>query len=346
LPDLDNLRAALDWAAKAEGEAELHVALAGAGAWIWFRLIQEAEGLRRCEEAMARIGPATSPGSEARLLCTWSQMAWPRIGAPEREAGARAVELYRAIGDRQGLYVALFDHGTNLARSGDLVGAERAFDEATALHQSGWPTALRWLLLVGYINLRWRQGRYEDMRILCDEQLQLAEALGNSFWALHALINLEQAASSLGRLDEAVARGRELVARVRRERFVGDLAGHALANLTMALTEAGHLDEALEFGRQTLQELLRLGMTLSMFLDEFALLAFKRGHVAESARVLGRAEAAHAVRKSRRQPNDQRLRDALLVELQQSFTAADLQRWFKEGEELSDEEAARIALRR
>jgi predicted ATPase len=345
LPDLDNLRAALDWAAQAPGEADLHVALTGAGAWIWFRMARGVEGLRRCESAIARIGPATPPALEARLLGAWSQMAWPRIGAAERSAGARAVQLLRGGGDREALYVALFDHGANLARSGELAEAERAFVEAAALHRPGWPPALRWVHLVGYINLRWRQGRYAEMSALCEEELRLSEQLGNTFWALHSLMSLEQAASSLGRHDEAVARGRELLARVRRERFVGDLAGHVLANLTRALTEAGHLDEALLVGRDALQELLRLEMNLGMFLDEFALLALRRGHAAAAARALGRAETVHAAGDSRRQPNQQRLRDTLIGGLQEALPAAELQRWLAEGARLPDEDAARGALR-
>jgi len=343
LPDLDNLRLALDWAAHSAGDADLHVALMGAAAWVWFRLGRGDEGLRRCEGAIARIGAATAPAAEARLLNAWSQMAWPRIGAPERAAGERAVALYRAIDDRMGLYIALFDYGTNLARSGDLAGAERAFDEAGALHRPGWPAALRWVHLVGHINLRWRQGRHEDMQALCAEQLRLAEDLGNSYWALHALINLEQASSTLGRHDEAVARGQQLLARVASERFIGDLAGHVLANLTRALTEAGRLDEAVQTGRDALQEMQRLGMTLWMFLDVFALLALQRGKLADAARTLGRADAAHAARASMRPPNEQRLRDIVFAGLQ-ALAPNELQRLLDAGAMLDDEDVARTAL--
>ena len=64
--DIDNLRAALDWAAGA-GEADLLVALTGASSWLWRDVGLHAEGLRRCDQAIALIGPATPPRLEARL---------------------------------------------------------------------------------------------------------------------------------------------------------------------------------------------------------------------------------------------------------------------------------------
>ena len=63
-PDIDNLRAALDWAAGA-GEADLLVALTGASSWLWRDVGLHAEGLRRCDQAIRadRSGDAAAPGS-------------------------------------------------------------------------------------------------------------------------------------------------------------------------------------------------------------------------------------------------------------------------------------------
>lgn len=66
VPDLDNLRSALDWAHEA-GEAEPEVALAGASHWLWSGGGIIAEGQRRCALALQRVDAGTSPQIEARL---------------------------------------------------------------------------------------------------------------------------------------------------------------------------------------------------------------------------------------------------------------------------------------
>jgi len=343
LPDLDNARAALDWAAANAAESDLQIALAGAAAWIWNSVAQRPEGMRRSEQALARVTAATPPALEARLLAAWSQMAYPRFGAAERAAGERAVELYRTLGDQKALYVHLFQHGTYLARSGEFAQAERGFAEAAALHDETWPSLMQQPAIYGRANLCWMQGRHEEVLALSEEHLRLAAALGDSRLVLRSLIHLEQAASSLGRLEEAVARGRDLLARIKHERFVGSIAIVATGNLSSALTELGQLDEALQLARAAFPLAAQADLLLSN-LDPFALLAFKRGRIANAARVLGRTEAQYAIVSNRREPNEQRMRDSLFAALREALPAAELECLFKEGAALSNEEAGRLAL--
>ncbi len=79
-------------------------------------------------------------------------------------------------------------------------------------------------------------------------------------------------------------------------------------------------------------------------LDPLALLAFKRGRIADAARVFGCSEAAHAFRKGRRQVGEQRIRDQVETLLRTALAADQLERLLAEGAALSDEHAAHIAL--
>src|SRR5882762_4335775 len=279
LRDLDNARAALDWSAGAGGDAQLQIALTGAIAWIWVSAGQRPEGLRRTRWAMARIEPATAPHLEARLLGSWSGMAHPEAGPQELAANARAVELYRALGDRRALYAALCQQGRTLSRCHQPEQAELALQEAVQTSETSWPPALRAPLLIARSWLLYRQARFEEGTRAVEEMLELATALDDKRMALAALIYLEQIAAAQGRLEESVARGRDLAKRVRRDRFLrSGIENIVLGNLSMSLTLSGEIDEALELARLAYPLVEQAGRVLDM-LDSHALLAFKRGRI-------------------------------------------------------------------
>lgn len=148
----------------------------------------------------------------------------------------------------------------------------------------------------------------------------------------------------LSDLDAAVPLARKVVELMRREHYRGLAAGFARANLSGALTQQGRqLDEALALGREAVPFLNQSG-ALGIFLDHFALLALKRGRVADAARVLGRAEASSPERGVAREGHEQRSRDAAMAGLRQALPAGELDRLLKEGAALSEADVARIAL--
>ena len=342
IADLDNLRAALDWAAQT-GNTDLEIALTGAAARLWSGAGHRAEGRRRAEQAMLRISSTTPPELEARLQAAWWLFAYPRAGARELNAGARAVELFRRLGDTQQLYVALSQHARALTLRGDLAGSESTLAEAAALFSTAWPPAIRWVYLTAMAHLHAVPERNAEFYADSQELLNLATQIDDPELVLTALIWLEQATSAQGRLEEAVQLGREALARARRQRDVGGLEMLALSNLGTALIELGRLDEALDFARQTLPSAIADGRVLDS-LDAFALLAARRGRLAEAARVHGRAESQYTASRIQREPIERRLRDAVMVELQRGLTATELRRLMDEGAALSDEAAARLAL--
>ena len=344
LPDLDNARVALDWAAGEGGDAELHVALAGAMAWIWARAGLRLEGMRRTERALAAVGAATPPHLEARLQSAWLSVALPLTGAREAAAEARALALYRQLGDQRRLYTLLCERCMAQCLCHDLDEAERALAEAEALWQADWPPAMRAAGLNARGWLCSAKGRHEDSLTAYAELIRLARALGDKLLEVTALINQEQAVAMLGRWQESAALGSELVRRLQEEHFPGGGGIEtAMLNLCIALTQSGALDEALDVARRVRPLLGKTG-ALSEALDPFALLAFERGDPACAARIVGRADARYSGGALKRHSVEQALRDALMQVLRRTLPAETLQRLLREGEALTDEEAVALVL--
>ncbi len=341
LPDIDNLRAALDWSREA-GERELHVALAGASAWLWGAVGLRLEGLRRCDEALTMVDAATPPLLEARLQLERQMRATPRFDTDERKALQRAIDLFRQLGDQQELFAALGNLVAASALNGDLDVGAQALAEMEQLHDATWPPALRWQLVKARVWQWAYEGQADKAAAQIDEGRRLAEQAGDESLLMGTLIWAEQNAQTEGRTEEAVARGKQLLALLHDMPF-SRLRSNAISNLCTALTELGRIDEALPLVRQAFELNSRAG-TLWAFLDPLALLALRQGRDRDAARVLGRADAVHAWRRGRRELAEMRIRDLVERELGDRLSAADFEALRREGEMLTDEEAAQVAL--
>ncbi|MGH2959683.1 MAG: ATP-binding protein, partial [Solirubrobacterales bacterium] len=341
--DVDNLRAASDWAVTA-GQGELAVALTGASSWLWRDIGLHTEGLRRCDLALRLIGPSTPPPLEARLHLGYLEVGRNKSLAAQvaRASGKRAIELYRALGDQRSLFVALSECSRTLAGTGDTAGAAALVEEASALFDPLWPPGLKHPLLTARAFIFAESHRLAEARAAWEERLQLERSIGETRFATITLTNLVDAVFAEGDVSEAIARGRELVALIRRERFT-NWESFALANLSAALTAIGDLEEAVTRAREALPLLQQQGAAWS-FLDHFALLTYRRGRPEDAARILGCAEEVNQQSGYVRQFNEQRARDQVLGLLHQTLGAAEVEQLLTDGARMSADEAARLAL--
>jgi hypothetical protein len=341
--ELDNLRAALDWAARDGADGNALVALAGASWWIWFGALK-IEGQRRCAQAMSRIDSATPKPYAARLLLGYAHVAHPKASPVEIEALERGNALCHETGDRNGLYFGLTTLVFRLAKLGRLDEAWRAVDEACALQSDDLPPGLLPRLLTPRAHLHAIRGDYDAAMADKLAVLHAYERLGDERGVRIALGNVVDIVLARGDVPEAVRRGREEVAALRHGSRVHmlDSAG-SFGNLATALTRAGELAEAQQAAREGLPLLQRRGETY-LQLDPFALLALKLGRPEDAARALGRSRAVIGTTSDARQVNEQRAHDDALAELQRAFAPDELERLFAEGAALSDDEAARRAV--
>lgn len=337
VPELDNLRAALAWAAEGAHDPPRRralVALAGGSAWLWKRIGFTPEGLRWCRLALERLDAGTPPAIEARLLHGWATLAHLQDAEAELAALARAAGLWGEAGDRLRRFTALvaaakkrvwrYDHEATAAA---LREAEAAFDPAfPAPAQAPWLMARTYLLEA--------TGRAADGQPLAEQQVALMRAWGDPGELDAALCELAENLFVQGKAAEAVAVRREVAA----HRHGRPDAGQNLANLAAALTHLGRTDEALRLAREAVPLERACGRTGSM-LDHWALLACQRGRLDAAALALAAWDAQVESTGFERELSEQRARDAARAWLGREMQPERLERLLGEGRTIGIEAA-------
>jgi predicted ATPase/DNA-binding winged helix-turn-helix (wHTH) protein len=138
-PEIDNLRAALDWAI--ESEPRIGIALAGAGMELLRMLGHSQEAMRAMLALRSHADDEVEPRDAARfwrrLGCLGSKGAFDAAGAIE--AQRRAVRICRDLGLPRGLFLSLYFLGWRLSETGDTTGARALLPELAALEDRACP---------------------------------------------------------------------------------------------------------------------------------------------------------------------------------------------------------------
>ncbi|CAN5193244.1 winged helix-turn-helix domain-containing protein [soil metagenome] len=137
---LDNLRAALDWAFSAEGEGAIGVALTVAAVPLWFQLSLVDECLGRVQGALAWLEASPRPSPQMRMRL-YAVLGWPQMraitGFPSGAAAWRSVlSIAESIGDGDYQARALWALWTDQVNSGEAAEALRFADRFAALAQA------------------------------------------------------------------------------------------------------------------------------------------------------------------------------------------------------------------
>jgi tetratricopeptide (TPR) repeat protein len=344
-PELEHVRAALDWAFGTNGDPAIGVSLAGASGPLWGTLGLFGEGARRLEVAVAHIQPET-PVSEQALL--WRQLGRLVDETPSRAQPAfeRAAALYRQIDDRPGLAHTLTQLGRALAYVGKLEASEAALDEADSLlAQIETP----WLRALHFFNRAFLKNRQQDFDGArnCYEQAQaLFLRSGDAFSAAAAKGNLANITWALGNLEATENAFREQVALMRNSPMcTRRMLGWSLASLAGVLTERGDLDEALAAAREGLPLLLEDGSAW-IFVSHLSLRAALAGRLSDAARLAGYSDSTWTKQQATPHPVDARTNGRLRSLLLGTFAPDVLERLLTEGARLSEAEACELALAR
>jgi predicted ATPase/DNA-binding winged helix-turn-helix (wHTH) protein len=343
VPEVDNLRAALDWSLGIEGDPTIAVGLAAASAPMWTVLSLYGEGVQRLEAAAMRVEANTSEFDEAALRL-WQAILW-RSAMPARALTSckRAVSLFRKLGRPLEL-------GHSSVRLAHLLASAGRFEESAAALAEALPKIEHLglpKLLAFYFGdsgfLAALRGDPVSARTNYQMALSLFREAGNESSVIESLSNLADISWALGDLEAAEALLREYIA-MRGSRFLRrSRIGFALCNLAGVLTERGDLVAALEAAREGLP-LLEDGGEAWSFMDHLALRAALAGKHASAARLAGRADASHATRECPREPNEARARSRLHAALHEQFDLNTLEALLAEGRAMSEQEASRMAL--
>jgi predicted ATPase len=342
-PELDNLRAALDWSMDAQADPVLGVRLCAGSASLWWRdLALRREGRERVQAALASMGPGTSELDQARL---WFWRAFLKVERPQAaEDYQRAAALYRRARDAAGAGISLHHAAAELAYTGQLERASPLFAEALPLLESAaLPKALAEYFR-SFGNLKMLAGDFAGARANFEKGLALCREAGADSLEHSLLASLAELAWMTGDLDTALATYGEAISLARRWIPAGMTSlGIYLTNLAGVRTERGELDEALAVAREGLP-LRRQAWGAWGTLDHLALRAALAGKIGTGARLAGYADRAWMLKEATRQPNEARARGRLQSLLRERLSPPDFERLLAEGAKLSEEQACRLAL--
>ena len=340
--ELDNVRAALDWAFGAAGNTAIGIALAAGSGPLWAELSLEREGRQRLEAALARVDAQTSVSDQARLARALGSL-WEAAPPQALPAWERAVELYRRLNDTEGLGVSLSQRGAALTYMDRFEEAAPFFAEAFPLLQRAAipKTLAEYFLHLGALKML--TGDLGSARTHYEKALSLYRGIGAERMALVALMYLADLTWAGGDLQAALAAFRETVTLARKSALRRLALGYCLTQLAAVHSERGELEAARAAASEGVPMLHEAGQVW-LLSDHIALLAARDGRVVSAARLAGYADASHTAKGSMRQINEARARDRLQQLLQQSVGADELERLVAEGATMSEDAACAMAL--
>lgn len=343
-PEIDNLRAALDWACGSGADTASAVALVAAGVELFSYAGRSLEGLTR----MLSLRPHLAMADPQHAAAFWLGLA--TLGNSGRlprdellEAEARAVQAYRALGPRRRLTNALCNQAATLGTMGQLDAAEAALAEARDLEQADDPPGLHMRMVCVSAVLAWeRQHSEAALHLLRSEEARFLGLPGQAFGLFICRIYIAITLNLLGRHQESLSLADTLIEQAAPQ-GVGDVGYVAHCKL-VAEIGLGRTDAA----RRTLRSFLggwRHDGMLRPGAGDVAHLLAESGRWSDAARLDGVSQAHERHSGSTLGPRSTRLRQMLL----QRFAAAglaetDLERWRREGEALDDADIADLYL--
>ena len=341
-PEIDNLRAALEWSLAAANDLSLGVSLTGSSGPIWSECGLYAEGLQRLNAAADAISDA--PKRAVAELWLWLGASISAVPTRAIDALQRAADLYSALRDTEGSSHALVRLARVLTLSGRFHEAAKALAAASAASRQSSPPRLRGLYFSNMGVLKASSGDHAAARRHYERANDLYVQAGYNFGRIDVLTNLAELSWQSGDLHAAASAYRQAIDTQRALRSTHKFAfGYQFANLAGVLTEQGKLDEALTAAREALP-LLRDADRAFVFMDHFALRAALSGAIERAAMLGAFTDTAYAAKKLVREPNEARARERLRAILEQRLDRIKVKRLLADGEKLTEDEACRLAL--
>ena len=344
-PELDNARAALDWACAEAGDLNLAVGLAGASALAFNNLSFTVETLDRLMDLRPHIDDRVAP---LRAALLWHSLAG--LGQSGRiplavalDAADRAEQCWRGQGLAIRQHSALALKALLLTLAGDGPSAQALLVLMRQLETPAWPVWRMGLRLRAQAWIQLTQGELEAALVECRQwRALMLNATGETRTLIDSESELSRCLYLTGRHDECIALVRAVIAREG-----GALRGR-LPLLAQYLMVAQATSGRLEDARQTLVEALPAWRRNGMFAASaaLALVLAELGSTADAARV-GAAAIVYLKRADIvRHPSLQHMNErwqALLAST--ARLPNDVARWQREGEALDEAAIEAICLR-
>ena len=177
----DNLRAALEWSKTAEGMGEICLRLAGALGYFWEVHGHFSEGRERLSAMLSMQIAQGQTAARAKLLARAAELAYRQSDYPATHVLAQeSLEIYRKVGDKQGIASMLIKLGNAATERGSYATASRFLEEALTIwrEQKDKHGTARALISLGFSALRSGDAHLANVRL--EEALSLSRELGDA----------------------------------------------------------------------------------------------------------------------------------------------------------------------
>src|SRR5579862_506194 len=333
--ELDNLRAALDWALMRRYDPALAISLLAELEWPEI-LTTPQEALHWYERAAQETDAMPSSVAQARILRHCVLLEW-QVGRPHEQRKTiteRAVEIAKASGDANEIARALANLGGWYRAGGHFDEAESTFAQAYASPDRLSRIATNFVLRLWAVT-DLQRGNVERARQRFVEVVQ-SERPGSETHA-SALVNLGELEYVAGNIEAARA-----AARRAKETYAALGSNYlvvVLSNLGAYAMGADDLEDARKELREALRLQRRAGQAwLSTILEHHALLAALLGDRERAAILLGYTDARYRARGEVRQHTERRSYERLSEMLARAYALGEREPLTSAGERLSEEE--------
>jgi len=340
--ELDNLRAALDWAESPEGDRRLACALIGVSNLCWHATGQLMEGLERCRRLLPL--PAYPPDLEARFQLTYARLGYLGARADCCAAADRAAQLFRELNDASGLADALIARAMVGSRRAETARVDAAVAEAERLIGPASPPKQRASLALAQALRHLMHGEAEQAVDAAERQAACYREAPAPFGVQIALANAAFYECLLGQYESAISRLNDSLRELRRLRSQ-DRNGNELAFLACALIlrdAPGDFEQSLAHGRTAWSD-LRRQQRGDWLLFVMAVAFARHGDADKAALLLGHVDAAWAEEGFTLWPSFARLRRETLERIHATLGESRAAERMAAGARLGDDRAACVA---
>jgi predicted ATPase/DNA-binding XRE family transcriptional regulator len=343
-PELDNARAALEWALGPNGDAVVAGRIAGGLTGLWRIAGLESERRRWVLAALERLDEERYPVVVARLL---RSLTGALNGRARVTVAQRALDLCIRIGDKVGTAGSSAGLAIGFLQAGEPERALPAIDRAATIYrqerrQASLPFAA--ILIDRSSILRALQRREEALADLRQAQ-GIATLLGDETILASIESGLAEAEFEAGNTDRALALAEAALLTARRSNLTYREMGVLCQIATMMLV-AGDLEAARHFAQEALSATRGREPHLAMVaIQNLAAVSALRKNADRAARLLGYID--HGYQRETyavTDPTARRSYEILAVSVREQLSDESLATFMEQGASISDDVAANEAM--
>jgi predicted ATPase/class 3 adenylate cyclase len=343
-PELDNFRAAMDWALVKRNDIAVGRALVAALRELWLGVGSRAEGGRWIRLALD-AEPDAPPSPVTVKLWMGFAINNESAGAEQQEAAERGLKDAEQVGDRNLLADAQVQLGFALDRRGRYDEAVAQYIKAVPLLRETKNTKKLASCLSWWSIIHWVRGDAQAAQQGFEEAIALAKSFGDDQMTATVLGNVAELTFSQGDALKAVAVGEEALALRRKGKNPQSIA-NALCNLTAYRLSLGETDRARADGREAIQRGrdAQERLLIAYALQHLAIIGAETDKAADAGRLLGYVDEMIRQAEFQREPTEKWSLERLMKALKEHLPDGELATLLAEGTAWSEDQAVAAAL--